>query len=355
MTVETVNYIADMVITNPANGDAKKEGDDHIRNIKKGLTQCFRGFTGAILCTGTDGGAADAYTLTPSAALVAYSTRLVVLFSPVADNLTTSPTLNISGLGAKAIKRINGASVVAGELVTTAVYMAIYNGAEFRLISPTKQYIDQLAFTSALPSLTGNSLKHLRVTSDETAAEFTTMKTVNGASLDGSGDIATGLVLLATLTPTAAANVDFLSTFTADYDKYLITGRGLNNVSGTDTISVRLANAGVVDSGSNYSTVTISSASSTTFVTSAVITGNSLNTQRGLNFDLVVNNVNDATNLKNMIAQAISQDQATPRIQWSSAATAYIGGAVTGFRLFWTGGASFAAQGKVRVYGYQNS
>lgn len=355
MSLETGNYINDLTVTNPTNGDAKKYGDDHLRLVKTVLKNCFAGFTGGILCTGTDGGAADAYTVTPASAIVAYVSRLTVIFAPTANNLTTTPTINISGLGTKAIKRIDGSAVVANELVSGSIYAAIYNGTEFRLLAPTKQYIDQLAFSSALPAMAGNSLKHLRVNVGGSAAEYTAMKTLNGVSLDGSGDIGTGLVLLATLTPTAAANIDFLSTFSASYDNYLILGEGLNNGSGTDNISIRLANSGSVDSGSNYSSVTTAPASSITFGTSAIVTGNSLNTVRGLNLQAVIKNVNDASNLKSILSRAVSQDLNTPRVQSYSNNVAYIGGAVSGFRLFWSGGANFAAQGKVRVYGYQNS
>lgn len=355
MGLETGNYIADLVVTNPTSTDPKSQGDDHLRLIKTALKDCFAGFTGGIFCTGTDGGAADAYTVTPAHALVAYTSRLTVIFAPTATNATTTPTINVSGLGAKTITRIDGSALVGGELVSGSVYAVIYNGSEFRLLGPTKQYIDQLAFNSALPSLTGNALKHLRVNSGGTAAEYTAMKTINGASLDGSGDILTGLVLLATLTPTAAANVDFLTTFSASYDNYLILGEGLNNGSGTDNISIRLANAGSVDSGSNYSSLTTAPGSSITFDTSALVTGNSLNTVRGLNLQAVIKNVNDASNLKSILSHAVSQDLNTPRVRSYSNNIAYIGGAVSGFRLFWSGGASFAAQGKVRVYGYQNS
>lgn len=355
MALETGSYINDLVVTNPTSTDPKSQGDDHIRLQKTAIKDCFAGFTGGIMCTGTDGGAADAYTVTPAHALPGYVSRLTVIFSPTASNATTTPTLNVSGLGAVTIKRIDGSALVGGELVSGSVYAVIYNGSNFYLLAPTKQYIDQLAFSSALPSLTGNALKHLRVNSGGTAAEYTAMKTINGASLDGSGDILTGLVLLATLTPTAAANVDFLSTFTSSYDNYLILGEGLNNGSGTDNISIRLANAGVVDTGSNYASLTVAALSTTTMATSAVITGNSLNTVRGLNFQAVIKNVNDASNLKGILAHSISQDLNTPRLVSASSNNAYIGGAVSGFRLYWSGGASFAAQGKVRVYGYQNS
>jgi len=47
MGLETVNYISDLVITNPVGAvDPKSQGDDHIRNIKKALKATFGSFVG---------------------------------------------------------------------------------------------------------------------------------------------------------------------------------------------------------------------------------------------------------------------------------------------------------------------
>ena len=43
MAVETVNYIADFNQAYPAGSEARAEGDDHIRNLKKALQQTFPG------------------------------------------------------------------------------------------------------------------------------------------------------------------------------------------------------------------------------------------------------------------------------------------------------------------------
>ena len=45
MTVETVNFISDLDVNNPAGGDSIAEGDDHIRNIKKALKGTFPNVT----------------------------------------------------------------------------------------------------------------------------------------------------------------------------------------------------------------------------------------------------------------------------------------------------------------------
>lgn len=82
---------------------------------------------------GTDGGAANAYTVTPTNALSAYYAKLFVIFSPVASN-TGASTLNISTLGAKSIKTVNGNDLSAGDLLSGKTYEAIYDGSQFYLI-----------------------------------------------------------------------------------------------------------------------------------------------------------------------------------------------------------------------------
>ena len=41
MTVESVTYINDLDVNNPAGGDSISQGDDHIRNIKKSIKNTF--------------------------------------------------------------------------------------------------------------------------------------------------------------------------------------------------------------------------------------------------------------------------------------------------------------------------
>lgn len=161
MALETGNYIANLVSTNPPGTDPKSQGDDHLRLIKGALLNCFSSFAGSIIVTGTDGGAVNAYTVTTTPAQLAYTERMIVLFSPTIQN-TGASTLNVSGLGVKDIKDVAGNAVISADLVVGAVYAAMYIGTVFRLIAPTKNYIDQLSFSSSLPAQTGNDYKFLQ-------------------------------------------------------------------------------------------------------------------------------------------------------------------------------------------------
>lgn len=150
MTIESVTNIGDLDSTKPGPADPKSEGDDHIRNLKTAVLNSFAGFAGAICVTGTDGGTANAYTLTPARALPAYGLRMEVVFSPTASS-TGASTLSISGLPATPLVTVAGDPIKAGDLVAGRIYLAIYDGAQFRLAAITKNYIDQIAFSTALP------------------------------------------------------------------------------------------------------------------------------------------------------------------------------------------------------------
>jgi hypothetical protein len=180
MALETGTVIADLTATNPTASDPKSQGDDHLRLLKTVLRQSYAGFTGAVLVTGTDGGAADAYTLTPTTALLAYANKMLVEFTPNATSATTTPTLNISGLGAKTIISQAGAALAAADLVSGRTYLCAYDGTYMRLISVTTAYVDavrdyatQLAFSAALPAQPGGTVPYQLQTLGGTASWVT--------------------------------------------------------------------------------------------------------------------------------------------------------------------------------------
>lgn len=152
MGLETVVNISDLVKANPTASDPKSQGDDHVRNLKTALLNAFAGFLGAVMVTGTDGGTANAYSLTPANPVPGYGTRMLAVFSPTVAN-TGAATLNISGLGAKALKSVAGEPLVAGDLQVGTIYGAFYTGAEFRLLSVTKNYMDQLVVSGLVPGV----------------------------------------------------------------------------------------------------------------------------------------------------------------------------------------------------------
>ena len=51
MAVESVTYINNLDPSLPSGGDSIAEGDDHIRNVKKGIKTTFPNVTGAVTAT----------------------------------------------------------------------------------------------------------------------------------------------------------------------------------------------------------------------------------------------------------------------------------------------------------------
>ena len=84
--------------------------------------------TGYAAATGT----ANAYTATLTPALSAYAEGVSLRLKINVDN-TGASTVNVNGLGAKAIKKTGGADVPAGYLKAGSVYTLAYDGVNFQL------------------------------------------------------------------------------------------------------------------------------------------------------------------------------------------------------------------------------
>lgn len=83
---------------------------------------------------GTLGGSANTYTASPSPSITAYATGMEFNLKVNADN-TGASTLNVSAVGAKDIKKYDGAGskldVEAGDLQQDQYYKVIYDGTDF--------------------------------------------------------------------------------------------------------------------------------------------------------------------------------------------------------------------------------
>ena len=311
MGLETGTYISDLVTANPTGGDPKSTADDHLRLIKSCLKTTFPSVTGAVTMTHAE------------------------------LNTVTSRGL------------IAGQTWTGTHTFPATTYGVTATLGDSSLKYATTEFVANTAFSSALPAQLGNSGKLL--TTNGTTASWTETKTVNGASIVGSGNIGTGLVPLAVLTPTAAANVDFLSTFSSSYDSYLIVGTNLNSNSGTsDALLLRLANSGTVDTASNYASSATPATAFTTTATNIPITSNVLAAGKGADFMLVVRNVNSSSGLKSVSVNSEYQTNATPGWRFEVYAGVYVSGTVSGIRFYWSAGSNFIAQGSIKIFGIQN-
>lgn len=82
---------------------------------------------------GTVGGTGNAITLTPSAALTAYSTGMRYVFIASASN-TGATTVNISGLGVKNLTKQFGVALSASDIISGQVVEIFYDGTQFVML-----------------------------------------------------------------------------------------------------------------------------------------------------------------------------------------------------------------------------
>lgn len=197
----------------------------------------------------------------------------------------------------------------------------------------------------------------------DTLVSGTNIKTVGGVSLLGSGNVdisapASGLTLIATLTPTAAANVDALTVFSSTYDDYLILMDGVKNATGQQEMVLRFAVAGTVDAGANYATVFgAPGAGSGGGDVYGWASNTNDSTGKGCSTHLHVANVNASVGLKTVNGFGWTDDKASGTVYRSTSVhTAYFANnAVSGIRFYWQSGSNFSAQGTIRIYGYSKT
>lgn len=87
---------------------------------------------GGVLWGGTSAGTANAQTISLSPAITAYAAGQ--RFSFIAGNANTSAaTLNVNGVGAKAITKNGTTALVGGEIPASAVVTVVYDGTQFQI------------------------------------------------------------------------------------------------------------------------------------------------------------------------------------------------------------------------------
>lgn len=190
-----------MVITNPTSSDPKSQGDDHFQLIKKVLKECLNGFTGGILLTATESGTASAHVLTPTTALVGYTTGLMLLYRPTNAG-TGALTVNVSALGAKSVKTIAGADPTSGDILANQPVLLMYDGTNFVILAGS-EYLSK----TGNQTLTGD----LTLTGNQTVGG--TLGVTSNATVGGTFGVTGATTLpadttIGTLTPTELSYVD---------------------------------------------------------------------------------------------------------------------------------------------------
>lgn len=82
-----------------------------------------------------DGGGSDSYSITLSPALSSYANGQLINFKANTKN-TGAASLNVNGLGAKTIKKDQGADLADGDIAANQIIQVIYDGTNFQMLSP---------------------------------------------------------------------------------------------------------------------------------------------------------------------------------------------------------------------------
>jgi hypothetical protein len=122
------------------------------------------GTTEAYWWGGTAGGTANALTISVGGPPTAYAEGQRFAFV-VASNNTGAATLAVTPLSAKSIRRLDGSTLAAGDLVAGELISVIYDGTNFRLsspLAPVRQIVAADLTNSTVIDVTGFSLQDYR-------------------------------------------------------------------------------------------------------------------------------------------------------------------------------------------------
>lgn len=260
MPLETGDYVANLDPANPTGADPKSAGDDHIRRVKAALRDSFVGFSGAILVSGADGGAENAYTLTPARALKAYTERMMVIFRPTIPN--SGPiTLNVSALGAKEVVSVAGVALVSGDITAGRYYTAFYDGTRFRLDNVTQNYVDQLVISGTVPGVNEPANANKVFGSDGASGKWFPLDG-RGDPVHDNGSIGTGTLIISytngdgqkakatgshTLTATGfpVGRLSGILLELTDYGAYVLTTTGITWIKADGSETTDFSKAGI--------------------------------------------------------------------------------------------------------------
>lgn len=93
--------------------------------------------TPGAICAVTTTGSANAYLASPTPAVPALVANTWLILKSNFTN-TGSATLNVSGLGAKSIKKLNGSDVQAGDIQSGQLLLVAYDGTNWQMLNDAK-------------------------------------------------------------------------------------------------------------------------------------------------------------------------------------------------------------------------
>jgi hypothetical protein len=91
----------------------------------------------------------------------AYAAGQCFRFVSSGANTTTSVTINLNGLGAKAITKNGSTALAVGDIPSVAVVEVVYDGTQFQLVGTSVNHASTADSTTSATSLTGTSTSNI--------------------------------------------------------------------------------------------------------------------------------------------------------------------------------------------------
>lgn len=95
-----------------------------------------------------DTGSSTAYAIAPTPAITAYVTGQRFSFKAGNTNTSTTPTINVSTIGAKTIINPDGTPLYIGQIVANGIYEVEYDGTNMHLVSASNEDYNSIPNTS---------------------------------------------------------------------------------------------------------------------------------------------------------------------------------------------------------------
>lgn len=187
----------------------------------------------------------DTYTGTMSPSLAAYAAGNTFTFV-VPNTNTTAATLNIDGLGAKALTRDGSTALVAGDLVANAEVAVVYDGTRFQVLNSNSKTNFNLSGTltvagnTTLSGGTANGVAYLNASKVVTAGSVFTYS-ANGNLVVGVPTTGTALAVTGT---SGTYAVDITSTNTTNSRALNVYNSAATGTTALTNHIVRLASNG---------------------------------------------------------------------------------------------------------------
>lgn len=169
MSIETAIYVNQLDAVNPLATDPKSEGDNHLRLLKAVLLATFPNLGGAMtvgqarlnllqnpqLADVTAGTAPNFTVASPQVVPTAYADNQLYIVTFHDTGTTGSNTLNIAGLGAKAIKQLDYTSIGANAVIVAGqTGLLVYDAAMdvFVLLNPLPPQAQPTGMITSFPA-----------------------------------------------------------------------------------------------------------------------------------------------------------------------------------------------------------